>query len=216
MAPTIVACGRVVSGRTHLDISKGAACRVPGWRCCVRPSLSTRAGRLQGHWALKTDLTHLLELLAGPGEADLESFDFAEPAAFGGFADSLVQVGNDLSQAHGLGGVWLQHRAAKTRLTEMILAGIAARPSSCCSPRVTEAFRHHRVRACRCESLDEGAHARAVVRLVRGMGVRQAGAGRGRGSRIVAAQVSSMRRRPHTSPQASLVGWPRRWSPSRC
>jgi hypothetical protein len=36
------------------------------------------------------------ELVVGAGEADLQSFDFAEPALAFGFGDAVVQVGADL------------------------------------------------------------------------------------------------------------------------
>lgn len=61
---------------------------------------------------LAAKLSHLLVLLAGAGEAGLESFDFAEPAAFGGFPDAVVQVGDDLGEALGLGRVRPQHGTA--------------------------------------------------------------------------------------------------------
>ena len=47
---------------------------------------------------------HLLGFLTGGLKADLESFDLAEPAAFGGLADALVQAGDDLCQADALPG----------------------------------------------------------------------------------------------------------------
>jgi hypothetical protein len=63
----------------------------------------------------------LFHFLPGSGEADLKSFDLAEPAAFGGFADALMQAGDDLGEPYPLLGVDLEHRAPQTSLTEMIL-----------------------------------------------------------------------------------------------
>ncbi|MFE0154703.1 hypothetical protein ACFWY5_46740 [Nonomuraea sp. NPDC059007] len=50
-------------------------------------------------------LTELGELVFGPGEADLESFDLAEPAFSFGLGDAVVQVVTDLLKASPLGGV---------------------------------------------------------------------------------------------------------------
>jgi hypothetical protein len=74
---------------------------------------------LQGHWALKTDLTHLLELLAGPGEADLESFDFAEPAVAWRFVDAFAEVLDDLDETGPLVWIELEDRAADTSFSEL-------------------------------------------------------------------------------------------------
>jgi hypothetical protein len=63
-----------------------------------------------GGGAGSADLFHLL---AGGVEAYLESFDLAEPAAFGGFTDPLVQAGDDLREPHALLGVNAEHRAAE-------------------------------------------------------------------------------------------------------
>jgi hypothetical protein len=44
------------------------------------------------------------ELVAGAGEADLESFDFSEPAFAFGFGDAGGEVVADLGDAGPLGG----------------------------------------------------------------------------------------------------------------
>jgi len=61
------------------------------------------------------------ELVVGAGEADLQAFDFAEPALASGFCDAVVQVGADLLEPGALGWVWPQERAPDAGLTEMIL-----------------------------------------------------------------------------------------------
>jgi hypothetical protein len=52
------------------------------------------------------------ELGGGCGEADLESFDLAEPALLAGFGDAGVQVVADGGQAGPLGRVGAQQGAA--------------------------------------------------------------------------------------------------------
>jgi hypothetical protein len=48
------------------------------------------------------------ELAVGAGEADLESFDFAEPAFAFCFSDASLEVAADLFQPWPLCGVWPQ------------------------------------------------------------------------------------------------------------
>ena len=60
------------------------------------------------------------EFVVGPGEADLESFDFAEPAFPFGFADAVGEIVSDLDQPVPLGGVRAQHRTADVPLTETV------------------------------------------------------------------------------------------------
>ncbi len=60
----------------------------------------------------------LFHLLSGSGQADLQSFDLAEPAAGGCFFDPLVQVGDDLGEPYSLFGVGAEHGAAQASLTE--------------------------------------------------------------------------------------------------
>jgi len=50
-------------------------------------------------------VTDLGESLLGPGEADLQSLDLAEPAFTFGFGDPAGQVVADLQQPGSLGGV---------------------------------------------------------------------------------------------------------------
>jgi hypothetical protein len=66
-------------------------------------------------------LVHLGELGPGAGQADFQSFGFAEPAVAFGFGDAGGQVVADLDQARALGGVGAQQRAPQTALTGMIL-----------------------------------------------------------------------------------------------
>ena len=60
------------------------------------------------------------ELVFGAGEADFESFDFAEPSFAFGFGDAGVEVVADLFQTVPLGGVDSQEWAPDAGLTEMI------------------------------------------------------------------------------------------------
>ena len=62
--------------------------------------------------ALGGELVELVEFLAGSGEADLESVDFAEPAFVSSFFDAGVQVVADLFDAVAAGGIGSQERAA--------------------------------------------------------------------------------------------------------
>lgn len=58
-------------------------------------------------------------------EADLESFDLAEPAVGAGLGDALTEVADDLDEAGPLLRVELEHRATDAGLSE--LAQLAAR-----------------------------------------------------------------------------------------
>ncbi len=60
--------------------------------------------------------------LAGGGEADAESFGFADPALALSFGDAGVEVVADLLQAVALGGIDSQEGAPDAVLTEMILS----------------------------------------------------------------------------------------------
>ena len=62
------------------------------------------------------DLLHLGELVVGAGQADLESFGFAEPPVGLGLSDPREQVVADLDQTLALGGVRSQQRASQTRV----------------------------------------------------------------------------------------------------
>nr|WP_258017937.1 MULTISPECIES: transposase [Streptomyces] len=59
------------------------------------------------------------EFLRSPGEADLESFDFAEPAFTFGFGDAGEEVVADLDEPVALGGVGPEHGAANTGFSEL-------------------------------------------------------------------------------------------------
>jgi hypothetical protein len=63
---------------------------------------------------------HLLKLLLCAGEADLQSFDLAEPVVLLGFGDTGVKVGDDLAKPVGLGGVESEQRAAEAGFTELV------------------------------------------------------------------------------------------------
>ena len=74
-----------------------------GWGGVGMPRLTTLVGVRLSIWA---------SLSFGAGEADLESFDLAEPAFAFGFGDAGGEVVADLDQAVALGGVGPEHRAA--------------------------------------------------------------------------------------------------------
>ena len=54
------------------------------------------------------------DFVVGAGQAELESFDFAEPSFAFGLGDAVEQVGADLLEAVPLGGVRPQERAPDT------------------------------------------------------------------------------------------------------
>ncbi|MGX8280231.1 MULTISPECIES: hypothetical protein [unclassified Streptomyces] len=61
-----------------------------------------------------------VELGGGGVEADLESFDFSEPAVAAGLADAVAEVLDDLDDAATLAGVDLEDRAADAGLSELV------------------------------------------------------------------------------------------------
>jgi hypothetical protein len=61
---------------------------------------------LDGLVAAGGDLVHLGEFGVGAGEADLQSFGFAEPTVGLGFGDAGGEVVADLGEAVPGGGVW--------------------------------------------------------------------------------------------------------------
>jgi hypothetical protein len=61
------------------------------------------------------------EFVFGAGEADLQSFDFAEPAFAFGFGDAGGEVVADVGEAVALGGVWPVHRAADAGFSELAI-----------------------------------------------------------------------------------------------
>ena len=65
----------------------------------------------------------LCELVLGAGEADLESFDLAEPALSLGFSDAGDQVVANLEHALPLGGVRPKERASDTGVLMNTTAG---------------------------------------------------------------------------------------------
>ncbi|MFC4610484.1 hypothetical protein ACFO9E_22175 [Streptomyces maoxianensis] len=87
------------------------------------PSAAARDLAERGH--AEVDLTvrcsavDLGDLVLGAGEADLESFDLAEPAFAFSFGDAGQQIVVDLDQPRPLGWVWSQERAADVPLTEL-------------------------------------------------------------------------------------------------
>lgn len=60
-----------------------------------------------------------VELGGGGVEADLESFDFSEPAVAAGLADAVAEVLDDLDDAATLAGVDLEDRAADAGFSEL-------------------------------------------------------------------------------------------------
>jgi hypothetical protein len=72
----------------------------------VRSSITTRSGdaKVYGR-VLPVALIELAELLLGASEADLETFDLAEPAFRLGFGDADDQVVADLAKPRPLGRV---------------------------------------------------------------------------------------------------------------
>ena len=68
------------------------------------------------------------ELVVGAGEADLESFDLAEPAFAFGFGDAGGEVVADLGEAGPLGRVGPEHRAADAGV--LVDAGGGERPAA--------------------------------------------------------------------------------------
>ncbi len=72
---------------------------------------------------LPVDLIELEELLLGASQADLETFDLAEPAFRLGFGDSGDQIVADLGKPCPLGRVRSEERASDTSFSELALAG---------------------------------------------------------------------------------------------
>lgn len=59
------------------------------------------------------------EFVVGAGQADLESFDFAEPSFAFGLGDPGAEVVADLRDSLPLSRIWPVHRAAQAPLTEL-------------------------------------------------------------------------------------------------
>ena len=79
----------------------------------LRALADPTAGRPRSTWcAAPVDLG---ELVFGAGEADLEAFDFAEPAFAFGFGDAGDQVVADLGEAGPLGGIRPVHAGIARR-----------------------------------------------------------------------------------------------------
>jgi hypothetical protein len=68
------------------------------------------------------DADELGELVLGAGQADLQPFDFAEPAFAFGLVDAGGEVVADLLDAGALGWVRPEERTSDTGLTELILS----------------------------------------------------------------------------------------------
>src|SRR5215469_5562720 len=68
------------------------------------------------------------KFVVGAGEADFESFDFAEPAFVFGFCDAGGQVVADFGDAGPLSGVGPEHRAADAGV--LVDAGGGERPAA--------------------------------------------------------------------------------------
>src|SRR6266545_3464953 len=78
------------------------------------------------HGWLGQESAHLLQLLLGGVEADLEPLDLAEPAPLVGLVEAVLQVGDDGQQAGLLEWVGVQHRAADAGV--LVAAGGAVGP----------------------------------------------------------------------------------------
>ncbi|WP_052069054.1 hypothetical protein [Streptacidiphilus albus] len=59
------------------------------------------------------------DLLFGRRQADLQEFDFTEPALSFSFGDAVMEVLSDLDQTRSLGRADDQDRAADARLSEL-------------------------------------------------------------------------------------------------
>ncbi|WP_171074263.1 hypothetical protein [Nonomuraea basaltis] len=59
------------------------------------------------------------KLVFGTSEADVESFDLAEPAFPFSFGDPREEVVADLGQAVAMGGIGPEHRAADAGFSEL-------------------------------------------------------------------------------------------------
>lgn len=90
----------------------------PVWQCLR----GLRYGRM---WASRCSRrwrggrVELVEFVLCSGEADLESFDLAEPAFTVGFSDAGVEVVADLFQPWPLGGVGLEQGTSDTCFSEL-------------------------------------------------------------------------------------------------
>jgi len=91
-----------------------------GLYCSVRCGGSAEGGYAEsdGGWGAGAPVD-LGELVLGAGEADLESFGFAEPAFAVGFGDAGGEVVADLGDAVALGGVGPVQGAPEAPLTEL-------------------------------------------------------------------------------------------------
>jgi hypothetical protein len=78
----------------------------------ARPAMLVKVYAEVDGVVLGGELVELVEFLAGSGEADLESVDFAQPAFASGFVDAGEQVVADLLDAVAAGGLWPQEWAA--------------------------------------------------------------------------------------------------------
>jgi hypothetical protein len=93
-----------------------------GLRCSVQAGGAAEGGHAESDWAGGAGApVDLGEFVFGAGEADLESFGFAEPAFAVGFGDAGGEVVTDLGDAGPLGGVGPVQGASQAALTEMIL-----------------------------------------------------------------------------------------------
>ncbi|MFF9788529.1 hypothetical protein [Streptomyces nigrescens] len=83
----------------------------------VGSSITTRGGDAKAHdRMLPVTPIELTELLLGASQADLETFDLAEPAFRLGFGDSGDQAVADLGKPCSLGGVRSEERASDARV----------------------------------------------------------------------------------------------------
>lgn len=86
----------------------------------VGSSVTTRGGDAKVHGRLlPVAPSELAELLLGASQADLETFDFAEPAFRLGLGDAGDQVVADLGKPCPLGGVRSEEGASDVSLSEL-------------------------------------------------------------------------------------------------
>src|SRR5262249_44717262 len=71
------------------------------------------------------------EFVVGAGQADLESFDFAEPSFAFGLGDPSDEVVADLHDSLPLNRIWPVHRAAQAGVLVDARGGVGAAAQSC-------------------------------------------------------------------------------------
>jgi len=84
-------------------------------------------GEAEQHWAvIGGQALHFLELFLCAGEADLQSFNLAEPVVLFGFGDAGVKVGDDLAKPVSLIRVGPEQRASKASVFMVAVGAVGA------------------------------------------------------------------------------------------